>query len=168
MPSAGRTTVEILGEEDFSPPRAMRNFVAGISALPQRSARQFCVDDFGPSRARVRRRRTVWPQVAALDRPAFVPRTTGRRQEMTGPAGASSPQVRNQIRPSPQVARSVPRTLSRWRHGFEPRWDYQGNQLQRLRCVPSLSRRARGFSAIVSAEPASPSTPPRSDPRRAS
>ena len=60
------------------------------------------------------------------DRPAFVPRTTGRRQEMTGTAGASNPQVRNQIRPSPQAARSPPRTLSRWRHGFEPRWDYAG------------------------------------------
>jgi hypothetical protein len=58
-------------------------------------------------------------------RPAFVPRTTGRRQETTGTAGASNPQVRNQIRPSPQVANPAPRTLSRWRHGFEPRWDYQ-------------------------------------------
>src|ERR671911_2234897 len=67
-----------------------------------------------------------WPQVAALDRPAFVPRTTGRRQEMTGTAGASNPQVRNEIRPSPQVARSAPRTLSRWRHGFKSRWDSGG------------------------------------------
>ena len=58
-------------------------------------------------------------------RPAFVPRTTGRRQETTGTAGASNPQVRNQIRPSPQVANPAPRTRSRWRHGFEPRWDYQ-------------------------------------------
>jgi hypothetical protein len=64
-------------------------------------------------------------QSAALDRPAFVPRTTGRRQEMTRKAGASDPQVRNQIRPSLRVARSAPRTLSRWRHGFEPRWDYE-------------------------------------------
>ena len=60
-----------------------------------------------------------WPQIAALDRPAFVPRTTGKRQEMTGTAGASNPQVRNRIRASPQVARSASRTLSRWRHGFE-------------------------------------------------
>jgi hypothetical protein len=44
---------------------------------------------------------------------------------MTGTAGASNPQVRKQIRPSPQVAGSAPRTLSRWRHGFEPRWDYE-------------------------------------------
>jgi hypothetical protein len=57
--------------------------------------------------------------------PAFVPRTTGRRQETTGMAGASNPQVRNRIRASPQVAKSAPRTLSRWRHGFEPRWDYE-------------------------------------------
>ena len=57
--------------------------------------------------------------------PAFVPRTTGRRQETTGTAGASNPQVRNRIRASPQVAKSAPRTPSRWRHGFEPRWDYE-------------------------------------------
>jgi hypothetical protein len=44
---------------------------------------------------------------------------------MTGTAGASNPQVRNEIRPSPQVARSAPRTLSRWRHGFKSRWDYK-------------------------------------------
>ena len=35
-------------------------------------------------------------KAAALDSPAFVPRTTGRRQELTGTAGASNPQVRNQ------------------------------------------------------------------------
>jgi hypothetical protein len=32
---------------------------------------------------------------------------------------------RPQIRTSPQVAESATRTLSRWRHGFEPRWDYK-------------------------------------------
>jgi hypothetical protein len=48
---------------------------------------------------------------------------------MTGTAGASNPQVRSPIRTSPQVARSAPRTLSRWRHGFEPRWDYQGKRI---------------------------------------
>jgi hypothetical protein len=63
-------------------------------------------------------------KISALNRPAFVPRTTGRRQEITGTAGASNRQVRNQIRPSPQVARSASRTLSRWRHGFKSRWDY--------------------------------------------
>jgi hypothetical protein len=43
---------------------------------------------------------------------------------MSGTAGAPNPQVRNRIRPSAQVAKAGPRTLSRWRHGFEPRWDY--------------------------------------------
>jgi hypothetical protein len=66
--------------------------------------------------------------VGGASRPAFVPRTTGRRQEMTGTAEASNQQVRRQIRPSPQVARSAPRTLSRWRHGFEPGWDYAGQR----------------------------------------
>jgi hypothetical protein len=57
-------------------------------------------------------------------RPAFVPRTTGRRQEKSG-AGASNPQVRSRARALPQVAKSAPRTVSRWRHGFKSRWDYQ-------------------------------------------
>ena len=60
-----------------------------------------------------------------LIRPAFVPRTNGRRREKMGTAGASNPQVRERIRASPQVAKSASRTLSRWRHGFEPRWDYK-------------------------------------------
>jgi hypothetical protein len=61
-------------------------------------------------------------------RPAFVPRTTGRRQETVGTAGASNPQVRDSIRASPLVAKSAPRTLSRWRHGFKSRWDYAGQR----------------------------------------
>jgi hypothetical protein len=48
---------------------------------------------------------------------------------MTGTAEASNPQVRNPIRPTPQVARSAPRTLSRRRHGFKSRWDYQGKRI---------------------------------------
>jgi hypothetical protein len=46
-------------------------------------------------------------------RPAFVPRTTGRRQETTRRAEATNPQVRTRIRVSPQVAESGSRTLSR-------------------------------------------------------
>jgi hypothetical protein len=58
-------------------------------------------------------------------RPAFVPRATGRRQETSETARATNLQVRNRIRVSPQVAKPGSRTLSRWRHGFEPRWDYE-------------------------------------------
>jgi hypothetical protein len=83
----------------------------------------------GGNRPSARRaRRLPWHLTRAIPGhacPAFVPRTTGRRQETTGTAGVSNPQVRNRIRASPQVARSAPRTLSRWRHGFEPRWDYE-------------------------------------------
>ena len=64
-------------------------------------------------------------KAARWSRPAFVPRTTGRCQEMTGTVGASNPQVSRQIWASPQVARSDSRTLSRWRHGFKSRWDYK-------------------------------------------
>ena len=54
---------------------------------------------------------------------------------MTGTAEASNPQVRTQIRASSQVAKSAPRTLSRWRHGFEPRWDYQQSRRSGRICV---------------------------------
>jgi hypothetical protein len=83
------------------------------------------------------RLRILMPSTLRPSRPAFVPRTTGRRQETTGTAGASNPQVRSQIRASPQVAKSAPRTLSRWRHGFEPRWDYHA---KRAGHRPSLDR----------------------------
>jgi hypothetical protein len=34
-------------------------------------------------------------------------------------------QVDEHLKASAQVVESAPRTLSRWRHGFEPRWDYK-------------------------------------------
>jgi hypothetical protein len=39
----------------------------------------------------------------------------------------------------PQVAKSAPRTLSRWRHGFEPRWDYSIHLQERLSAEMSLN-----------------------------
>jgi hypothetical protein len=57
-------------------------------------------------------------------RPAFVPRTTGKRQETTRTAGVKNRQVRQRIRLASLVARSGSRTLSRWRHGFKSRWYY--------------------------------------------
>jgi hypothetical protein len=95
-----------------------------------------------PSRFSLRLR----PQPEHGGRPAFVPRTTERRQEVTGTAGASNPQVRRRIWVSPLVAKSAPRTLSRWRHGFEPRWDYQRSQ------VPGRSLSARGRVLAVREE----------------
>jgi len=66
---------------------------------------------------------------------------------MTGTAGAPNPQVRSQIRVSPLVAKSAPRTLSRWRHGFEPRWDYQ-ERAQWL--VQALNRRSSKSAGLES------------------
>src|SRR6266508_3996859 len=53
--------------------------------------------------------------------------------------GASNPQVRMPIRLSPQVAKSAPGTLSRWRHGFKSRWDYLT-----LRCANQRRNLVRG------------------------
>src|SRR5215211_3637400 len=79
----------------------------------RRASAQFVVNHAAISCSRATTTTSRWPQIAALDRPAFVPRTTGRRQEMTATPEVSNPEVRNQIRPSPQVARSAAGTLSR-------------------------------------------------------
>jgi hypothetical protein len=78
-----------------------------------------------PSRARVRRPRT---RVGLKSLPSIV-RFRPANDRETSRNDGKNPQVRNRIRPSPQVAKSVPRTLSRWRHGFKPRWDYQGKRV---------------------------------------
>ena len=44
---------------------------------------------------------------------------------MARTAGASNPHVTSWTPTSSQVEKSTTRTLSRWRHGFEPRWDYK-------------------------------------------
>jgi len=74
--------------------------------------------------------------------PAFVPPTNGRSQETVSTAEQPNAQVSCPIRASAQVARSAPRTLSSWRHGFEPRWDYRSNAGSE-EASPSLSRRRR-------------------------
>jgi hypothetical protein len=65
------------------------------------------------------------PSVAAHGSSRIRPANDRRSQEITGTAGASNAQVRGRFRASPLVAKSAQRTLSRWRHGFEPRCDHQ-------------------------------------------
>ncbi len=60
--------------------------------------------------------------------PHFVPRTTGRRQETAGTSEQLNWQVSCQIRAFSLVPEMAPRTLSRWRHGFKSRWDYQAKR----------------------------------------
>jgi hypothetical protein len=68
--------------------------------------------------------RDAWPV-----RPAFVPRTTGRRQEAMSAAEQQDAQVIGRIGASLQVPEVTPKTLSRWRHGFKSRWDYRGKRV---------------------------------------
>ena len=53
-------------------------------------------------------------------RPAFVPRTTGRRQEAMSAAEQQNAQVIGRIGASLQVPEVTPKTLSRWKHGSVP------------------------------------------------
>jgi hypothetical protein len=100
-------------------PRQRSSRPIEVVSLPDSTQRQLPPQNKGPLAGG-----SVVPH-SSRNRPAFVPRTTGRGQEVTGTAGASNPQVRSQIGVSALVATSASRTLSRWRHGFKSRWDYQ-------------------------------------------
>jgi hypothetical protein len=41
-------------------------------------------------------------------------------------------QIRSRFGRVPQVSDPIRTTLSRWKHGFEPRWDYAGSRRCRL------------------------------------
>ena len=58
-----------------------------------------------------------WPRIG----PAAYRTTT----QEDGLRGETNTQVDGCLIPSLQVAESISRTLSRWRHGFKSRWDYQ-------------------------------------------
>ena len=60
---------------------------------------------------------TCWPPIG----PATY-RTTTQEDQVRREANT---QVDEHLNASAQVVESAPRTLSRWRHGFEPRWDYK-------------------------------------------
>jgi hypothetical protein len=60
---------------------------------------------------------TCWPRIG----PARY-RTTTHEDQVRREAYS---QVDEHLKASAQVVESAPRTLSRWRHGFEPRWDYE-------------------------------------------
>jgi hypothetical protein len=60
---------------------------------------------------------TGWPRIGPATHRAAT-QEDGLRRE-------ASPQVEGHLTASLQVAKSAPGTLSRWRHGFEPRWDYE-------------------------------------------
>jgi hypothetical protein len=63
---------------------------------------------------------TCWPRIGPATYRATTQEDRVRRE--------ANPQVDDHLMSSPQVVESAPRTLSRWRHGFEPRWDYAGQR----------------------------------------
>ena len=75
---------------------------------------------------------TCWPRTG----PATYRATTqeeGLRREAYS-------QVEGHLMASPQVVELAPRTLSRWRDGFEPRWDYQETRSS-VASLTTVSRR---------------------------
>ena len=59
----------------------------------------------------------------------------------------ANPQLDKHLKASPQVAESVPGTLSRWRHGFKSRWDYQ--EKRRSEVLSGAGRRSTPFSSRI-------------------
>jgi hypothetical protein len=65
--------------------------------------------------------------------PVNIPHDIGNRGVATRTDEELRPQVSGLIPPRPQVTEPARLNLSRWRHGFEPRCDYQINALLRYR-----------------------------------
>jgi hypothetical protein len=63
---------------------------------------------------------TDWPRIGPAAYRATTQENDLRRE--------ANPELDEHLTASPQVVESVSRTLSRWRHGFEPRWDYAGQR----------------------------------------
>jgi hypothetical protein len=81
---------------------------------------------------------TCWPRIG----PATY-RTTTQEDQVRREANT---QVDEHLKASAQVVESAPRTLSRWRHGFEPRWDYEHKgpgQGTSLRAFGRLNRNSK-------------------------
>ena len=57
--------------------------------------------------------------------PVEIPHDVENRRVATRFDHQLNPQISGPSRVPPQVTESARLNLSRWRHGFEPRWDYQ-------------------------------------------
>ena len=62
--------------------------------------------------------------------PVSIPHEVENQGVATGIDRKLNPPVNAPIRAPPQVTDSTRTTLSRWRHGFESRWDYSSEQQQ--------------------------------------
>ena len=78
-----------------------------------------------------RLRQAGWCHQSASGDPVFIPHDVEKRGVLTGIDPEPDSQVSDPFPPPPQVTDSARLTLSRWRHGFEPRWDYGTDQGER-------------------------------------
>jgi hypothetical protein len=66
-----------------------------------------------------------WCPPSASGDPVFIPHDVEKRGVLTRIDPEPNSQVSDPFPPPPQVTDSARLNLSRWRHGFEPRWDYE-------------------------------------------
>ncbi len=71
--------------------------------------------------------------------PVSIPHDIEKRGVITGTDPDPNPQLNGLIPLPPQVTGSAQLNLSRWRHGFEPRWDYDAKHADH---GPSSGRRS--------------------------
>jgi hypothetical protein len=66
-----------------------------------------------------------WCHPSASGDPVLIPHDVEKRGVLTRIDPESNSQVSAPFPPPPQITDSARLNLSRWRHGFEPRWDYE-------------------------------------------
>ena len=96
--------------------------------------------------------------------PVTIPHDIENRGVATRIDQERNPQVSGAFQRSPQVTESARLNLSRWRHGFEPRWDYK----RAVGFVPSwtVGARDRGRARSLVDVDLFSSVRPRTDPRQ--
>ncbi len=73
------------------------------------------------------------------DHPVSIPHDIENRGVATGNDRGLNPQIRSLFPPPPQVTGSATLNLSRWRHGFKSRWDYQRKRVSTTSLIGQIS-----------------------------
>jgi hypothetical protein len=94
--------------------------------------------------------------------PVSIPHDIENRGVATGIDWELNPHVRGLFPPPPQVTELARVNLSRWRHGFEPRWDYE----EQCSVRSGFSTCPSGFTSGASIECARRAAPASRTPHR--
>jgi hypothetical protein len=88
------------------------------------------------------------PRARARIDPALIPHEVEKRGVTTQTNPRTEAPRQSRFGPAPQVTELTRVTLSRWRHGFEPRWDYQGRRLRTRRLIRRISTSSSWWASV--------------------